>query len=73
MKKIYLDERIYENPDNEIKVGYLNMNGLLAGNHGSYLNSDHNLKCLDILVLAETKLDKSCTTDEVSEVLSERK
>lgn len=72
-KKIYLDERIFENIDNEIKVGYLNVNGLLDGNHGSYLNSDHNLKCLDILVLAETKLDKSCTTDKLIELLSDWK
>ena len=71
LKKIYLDERLFENEGNEIKVGYLNINGLVNGNHGSYLNSDHNLKHLDILVLAETKLDKSLTTDKLQGILSD--
>ena len=69
-KKIYLDEEIFENERNEIKVGFLNINGLVEGNHGCYLNSDHNLKHLDILVLAETKLDKNWSTDKLSNILS---
>ena len=72
-KKVYLDERIFENIESEIKGGYLNINGLTDGSHGSYLNSDHNLKYLDILVLAETKLDKSWTTDKLEDILSDWK
>ena len=56
-KKIYLDQRIFEEENLEIKAGYLNINGLVEGNHAEYLNSDHNLKNLDLLVVAETKLD----------------
>ena len=56
-KKIYLDDKIFKVENNEIKIGYLNINGLDDGSHAFYLNADHNLKCLDILVLAETKLN----------------
>ena len=58
-KKIYLDEKIFETDALEIKVGYLNINGLSDGNNSIYLNSDHNLLNLDIIVLAETKLGES--------------
>ena len=59
MKKVYLDEQIFQNENDEIKLGYLNINGLSDGNHGKYLNSDHNLLQLDILVLSETKLENN--------------
>ena len=42
-KKIYLNNDIFEDVQNEIKVGYLNINGLLDGNHAEYLNADKNL------------------------------
>ena len=61
-KKVYLDEKVFNSNDSEVKVGYLNINGLSDGNHAKYINADHNLMNLDILVLSETKLDK----DEVS-------
>ena len=70
-KKIYLDERLFEKDDAELKAGYLNINGLVDGDHGDYLNSDHNLKHLDILVLAETKLYKSWSTDKLQDILSD--
>ena len=69
-KKIYLDETIFEVNNSEIKAGYLNINGLLDGNHGDYLNADHNLKNLDILVLAETKLDQHYSMEKVKATLS---
>ena len=59
MKKVYLNEQIFKNNGNEYKIGYLNINGLSVGNHAQYLDSDHNLRNLDILVLSETKLDGS--------------
>ena len=69
-KKIYLDQNIFENDDCEIKAGYLNINGIVDGNHAHYLNADHNLKHLDILVIAETKLDKSYGNQDLSETLN---
>ena len=58
-KKTYLDHNIFVNEGQEFKTGYLNINGLLDGNHIQYFNSDKNLQNLDLIVLAETKLDNS--------------
>ena len=69
-KKIYLDQKIFKLDDSEIKAGYLNINGLVDGNHAEYLNEDHNLKNLDLLVLAETKLDQTCETATLKRKLS---
>ena len=66
-KKIYLHEKIFEGED--IKVGYLNINGLKDGNHALYLNNDHNLKNLHILVLAETKLIDSDVSHDIKKIL----
>ena len=67
--KTYLDQQIYVNNDEEVKIGYLNKNGLTHAHHGKYLNEDKNLSNLDILVLAETKL-KEETNEEIFELLS---
>ena len=37
-KKFYPDEKVFENDGKEIKIGYLNINGLRAGNHAKYFN-----------------------------------
>ena len=55
-KKVYLDQKIFKVDQNEIKTGYLNINGLQDGKHDEYLNEDKNLNDLDFLVLSETKL-----------------
>ena len=70
MKKIYVDERIFENEEEEIKLGYLNINGLIDGNHAEYLNKDRNLLNLDLLVLAETKLNSSMKTSNLSNIFT---
>ena len=69
-KKVYLDQKIFEVDEYEMKVGYLNINGLLEGNHGIYLNADKNLNNLDFIVLAETKLTKECDTKVLENSLS---
>ena len=55
-KKIYLDQKVFDKDESEIKLGYLNINGLMEGNHCQYFNNDKNLMNLDVIVLAETKL-----------------
>ena len=70
MKKYYLEEKIFSQEKNEVKLGYLNINGLIDGNHGEYLNTDKNLLNLHILVLAETKLDSSFGTTNIMNLLS---
>ena len=67
--KTYLDEQIYVKKDEEVKIGYLNINGLTHANHGKYLNEDKNLSNLDILALSETKLKKE-SNEEITKLLS---
>ena len=68
-KKIYLDDYIFKYNDQELKIGYLNINGLVDGNHIEYLNADHNLCNLDVIILAETKLDMHCKTSSLTNIL----
>ena len=42
-KKIFLDETIFSECDQECKIGYLNINGLKEGNHIKYFNEDKNI------------------------------
>ena len=51
-------------------LGFLNINGLVDGNHSNYLNEDKNLLQLHILVLSETKLDSSFETSKLLRFLS---
>ena len=66
--KVYLNQKIFKKKE-EVKIGYLNINGLMEANHGSYLDQDKNLLNLDILVLAETKL-KNQADEDIMELLS---
>ena len=65
---MYLDEKVFKIDNGEIKLGYLNINGLDGGYHAEYLDADHNLQNLDILVLAETKLDQNMKSDQLIRV-----
>lgn len=67
--KVYLDEQIFA-PSSELKVGYLNINGLLDSLHAEYLNADKNLVHLDLLCVAETHLLPSTTDDSLSLLLT---
>ena len=69
MMKMYLDEQVYET-GHEIKVGYLNINGLLDGFHASYLNGDHNLLQLDYLAVSESHLSPNIPDETVQKILS---
>ena len=64
MKKIYNDDPVFEDEGNEVKIGYLNINGLRDAGHYEYLNNDKNLLHLDLICLAETKLSRKETSDE---------
>ena len=56
----YGDEKLFEKDFQ----GYLNINGLKEANHMNYFNSDMNLVDLDLIVLAETKLQSKDKVDE---------
>ena len=68
MKKIYLYEDLFKKE--EIKVGYLNINGLLEAFHAEYLNVDHNLNELDLLAIADTRLTEGDNEEILGAVLS---
>ena len=70
VKKVYLDENIFEDPEQEFKIGYLNICGLMDAYHGEYLNSDRNLLALDMLVIAESHLTKNISDQDVANVLA---
>ena len=69
-KKIFNDDQVFNIPDKEMKIGYLNINGLLDANHFQYLNNDKNLLNLDLLALAETKLTKETENMDIQEKLN---
>ena len=69
-KKIYIDEEIFVNGQDEVKAGYLNINGLMDGEHAEYFNEDKNLQNLQLLVLSETKLDSSTSTSKIENILT---
>ena len=68
-KKIYLDENIFNDSGKERKIGYLNINGLMEAGHAEYLDADKNLQHLDILVIAETKLNEEIRTELIKKQL----
>ena len=69
--KIFNDDEIFESQGQEIKIGYLNINGILETGHSEYLNNDKNLLKLDILAIAETKLTKNVNDSQLEELLTE--
>ena len=69
-KKIYIDQKIFVNEEDELKAGYLNINGLNDGGHAEYLNEDKNLKHLQLLIISETKLDARVTSVQLEKLLS---
>ena len=68
-KKVYLEEKIYKN-DDEYKIGYININNLHTGNSDMFLNDDQNLLELDLIVIADTRLDKDKKSEYLRSTLS---
>ena len=68
-RKVFLWEQIFED-NQELKVGYLNINGLMEGYHGEYLNGDKNLLNLDLVAVAETHLQGVTSNATLAEHLN---
>ena len=64
-KKFYLAQSIFEDDNEETKIGYLNINGYLESNHAKYIDNHLNLLNLDFLVLSETWLTEKNTNEEI--------
>ena len=69
-KKFYLDVNMFEKPDNEVKVGYVNINCLYHSRSDIFLNNDDNLLCLDYLAVADTRLTKNHSNADLKENLN---
>ena len=68
--KIYLHEEIFSEGDGELKVGYINVCGLLESLHSEYLDADRNLAHLDLICVAETHLLPTTTDEKIKETLT---
>ncbi len=67
MRKIYCDEEVFT--EEEMKIGYLNLNGLLFAGHTEYINEDPNLLSLDLLAIGETHLTSTIPNNVVQRKL----
>ena len=67
--KQYLYDEVFTFPENviheEVKVAYLNINGLLHAQHIDSLRADFNLLAADIICIAETKLSPDVQDDRL--------
>ena len=69
-KKVYLETPIFEKKDDELKIGYINIDTLYEGRSEQFLNNDQNLLNLDILAVADTRLTKNHSNVELQNRLS---
>ena len=69
-KKVCLDTQISEDPSNEIKLGYININSLYEGMSDKFINEDKNLLNLDFLVISDTRLTRKDTDVDLKGRLS---
>ena len=64
MFKTFLEDKIWQNDENEIKIAYQNVNGALCLDD---LDKDINLSNLDFLCIAQSKLTDN--NDEINSKL----
>ena len=69
-KKVHLNDAIFEKKDQELKLGYINIDTLYYGRSDEFLNHDRNLLNLDILAVADTRLTQECSNDDLKNRLS---
>ena len=46
-KKLYNEDEVFNEEQNEMKIGYININGVLDADHYVCLNNDKNLSNLE--------------------------
>ena len=69
-KKFFLDFEIFEEQNNEVKIGYININCLYHSKSDIFLNNDENLLLLDYLAIADTRLTDEHLSKDLQEKLS---
>ena len=71
-KKIYLDNDIFDgdtDSNKELKIGYINTNDLSVSSSDVFINSNANLLHLDILCVADTRLTKVKSSEDLERSL----
>ena len=68
-KKKYIEEKVFELDEEDMKIGYLNINDMTDAYHSEYVNADKNLINLDVLCLSDTRLTKAKKTEDVKDLL----
>ena len=68
--KTYNNERCFKLDENDVKIGYLNINCLKDANHYKYVNEDKNLSHLSLLCLSDTRLSERDSDHQLQEILS---
>ena len=61
--RTYLWESIFEVDNNELKLGYININDVMTLQSPVFINEDRNLLALDFLVISDTRLPSSMAED----------
>ena len=56
-------ESIFEVDNNELKLGYININDVMTLQSPVFINEDRNLLALDFLVISDTRLSSSMAED----------
>ena len=69
-KQVYLDQKLFNNPAAEMKVGYININGLYSAESCSMINNNFNLLHLDVLQIADTRLSRCQDDSQLENSLS---
>ena len=57
-KKTYNTESIFIYNEDEIKLGYININDIISAKSTTFINEDSNFKSLDFLVVSDTRLSE---------------
>ena len=68
--KTFLDMPCFKQDQNDLKIGYININCLTDNLHSEYINADKNLLCLEILCLSDTRLKKDISEENLKKCLS---
>merc|ERR1712030_11791 len=68
--KILNTETIFETNEDEVKLGYININDIFSARSIDFLNKDTNLLGLDFLVVADTRLQEETDNESLGHKLS---
>ena len=68
MYKTFLYDKVFTT-NNELKIGYLNINRLLQANHIRDFDEDKNLHNLDFIILSETWLTNAEKSIDINNIL----